>query len=63
MPTSAEPLEVLIANERDERLDVVTKIVEDLGHEVVGRARIDEVGPLRSAAHPRRRARRDRLGQ
>ena len=32
-----EPLRLLIANERQERLDAVTAVVENLGHVVVGR--------------------------
>lgn len=39
-------LQVLIANERGERLDTVTAIVEGLGHEIVGRGDITAVGPL-----------------
>jgi response regulator NasT len=40
-------LEVLIANERDERLDDVTRLVEALGHVVVGRVLdVEQVGPL-----------------
>jgi response regulator NasT len=36
-----------IANERDERLDRITRLVEDLGHQVVGRALdVEAVGPL-----------------
>jgi response regulator NasT len=44
-------LQVLIANERDDRLETITAIVEDLGHEIVGRAvNVDEVGPLSRSA-------------
>ena len=44
-------LQVLIANERDERLEIVTTIVEALGHEIVGRGiDIAEVGPLSRSA-------------
>lgn len=48
VPAAAvEPLRVLIANERDERLDVVTTLVHDLGHEVIARAiEIELVAPL-----------------
>ena len=46
----AEPehrLQVLIANERDDRLETITAIVEGLGHEIVGkRVEITEIGPL-----------------
>jgi response regulator NasT len=47
MPETDHRLQVLIANERDVRLDAITAIVEGLGHEVVGRGvEITEVGPL-----------------
>lgn len=47
MSDSPEPLHVFVANERDLRLDLVTSLVEDLGHIVVGRAlQVDQVGPL-----------------
>ena len=47
MPESDHRLQVLIANERDLRLDTITRIVEDLGHEVVGRGvDVTEIGPL-----------------
>jgi hypothetical protein len=40
-------LQVLIANERDDRLERITTIVEGLGHEIVGRGLdIGDVGPL-----------------
>jgi response regulator NasT len=40
-------LQVLIANERHDRLDKITALVEALGHEIVGSAvEIGEVGPL-----------------
>lgn len=40
-------LQVLIANERDDRLEKITAIVEGLGHEIVGRdLNIGEVGAL-----------------
>jgi response regulator NasT len=40
-------LRVLIANERDERLDAITSVVEGLGHEVVARGvEPSLVGPL-----------------
>jgi response regulator NasT len=40
-------LQVLIANERDDRLDAISGIVERLGHEIVARRfDITEVGPL-----------------
>lgn len=47
MPDPEPRLQVLIANERNERLASITAIVEGLGHEVVGRGvDIREVGPL-----------------
>jgi len=47
MPEIDHRLRVLIANERDLRLDAITAIVEGLGHEVVGRGvDVTEVGPL-----------------
>lgn len=47
MPETSPSLRVLIANERDERLDAITRIVEGLGHEIVARG-FDPllVGPL-----------------
>ncbi|MGN6796894.1 MAG: ANTAR domain-containing response regulator [Gaiellaceae bacterium] len=40
-------LQVLIANEHDDRLASITAVVTSLGHEVVGRAvSVAEVGPL-----------------
>jgi response regulator NasT len=37
----------LVANERDERLDAITRLVEELGHQVIERAlEIEQVGPL-----------------
>jgi response regulator NasT len=40
-------LQVLIANERDDRLEAITAIVEGLGHEIVGRGMdVSAVGPL-----------------
>ena len=48
MPETREPLQVLIANERDERLDRITAIVERLGHEISASSLdVGEVGPLR----------------
>jgi response regulator NasT len=46
-PEPGHRLQVLIANEQDERLETITAIVEALGHEVVGRdLDINGVGPL-----------------
>jgi response regulator NasT len=40
-----EPLRVFIANEQNERLDAITRIVQKLGHDVVARnISIDQVG-------------------
>jgi AmiR/NasT family two-component response regulator len=46
-PEPVEHLRVLIANELDERLDRVSRVVEGLGHEVVARSLDPQsVGPL-----------------
>jgi hypothetical protein len=47
MIDSRRKLRVLVANERDERLDKVAELVEGLGHEIVARSvEIGNVGPL-----------------
>lgn len=47
MPEPEHRLQVLIANERHDRLEKITALVEALGHEIVGSAvDIGEVGPL-----------------
>ena len=47
MPETEHRLQVLIANEQDDRLESVTAVVEGLGHEVVGRhVGVAEVGAL-----------------
>ena len=47
MDESPHRLRVLVANERDERLDRITTVVEALGHEIVARSlEIKDVGPL-----------------
>jgi two-component system, response regulator / RNA-binding antiterminator len=47
MPETEHLLQVLIANERDDRLESITAIVEELGHEIVGRGSdLGDVGPL-----------------
>ena len=47
MTVSDPKLRVLVANERDERLDRITSVVERLGHEIVARSlEIKDVGPL-----------------
>ena len=49
MVESPHKLRVLVANERDERLNRITTLVERLGHEIVGRSfEIKDVGPLRT---------------
>jgi response regulator NasT len=46
-PSPEHVLQVLIANERDERLERIADIVETLGHEVVGRdTDIEDIGRL-----------------
>ena len=46
-PEPEHQLQVLIANEQDARLAIVTAVVERLGHEIVGRdVEIADVGPL-----------------
>ena len=46
-PQPEHRLQVLIANEHDDRLQSITDIVEALGHEIVGRGlNVQEVGPL-----------------
>jgi response regulator NasT len=43
----SEPLRVLIANERESRLDIVLELVHGLGHEVVARGvDVSEIGDL-----------------
>jgi AmiR/NasT family two-component response regulator len=47
MIESPHKLRVLVANERDERLNRITTLVELLGHEIVARSlEIEDVGPL-----------------
>ena len=47
MTETEHRLQVLIANERDLRLESITAIVEGLGHEIIARGvDIDDVGPL-----------------
>lgn len=48
-----EHLRILIANEREDRLALVTPIVVGLGHEVIAREiNIDEVGPVTARERP-----------
>ena len=47
MPETEHRLQVLIANEKAERLAGITAIVEGLGHEIVGQGvAVSDVGPL-----------------
>jgi response regulator NasT len=47
MIESPQKLRVLVANERDERLNRITTLVDLLGHEIVARSlEIQDVGPL-----------------
>jgi len=47
MPEPEHRLQVLIADERDDRLESITAIVEGLGHEIVARGLgMGDVGPL-----------------
>jgi response regulator NasT len=51
MPQTEHRLQVLIANERDDRLAAITTVVEGLGHEVVGQnTDIGSIGPLSRSA-------------
>ena len=53
MESPAEHLRVLIANEPEERLAVVTQIVASLGHEVIsGEVRAGDIGELTQNVHP-----------
>jgi response regulator NasT len=50
---TAHPLRVLIANEREDRIELVTKLVAQLGHSVIaGSTNVAEVGALTSNEHP-----------
>ena len=52
-PEQTDRLRVLVANERDERLDAITTIVHRLGHDVVARnVNIDRVGAHTRAERP-----------
>jgi AmiR/NasT family two-component response regulator len=52
MPEPSQLLQVLLANERAEALDTITKVVESLGHEIVARVvNVEEVGPLSRREH------------
>jgi AmiR/NasT family two-component response regulator len=46
-------LRVLIANEREDRIGLVTRLVDELGHDVIaGSTDVSEVGSLTSQEHP-----------
>jgi response regulator NasT len=46
-------LRVLIANERDDRIGFVTRLVDEIGHDVIaGSTDVSEVGSLTSQEHP-----------
>jgi AmiR/NasT family two-component response regulator len=48
-----EHLRVLIANERRDRLALLTKVVSGLGHEVIGESiEVEEVGAVTARVHP-----------
>ena len=50
---TGNPLRVLIANEREDRIALVTKLVAGLGHDVIaGSTNVSQVGALTSSAHP-----------
>jgi two-component system, response regulator PdtaR len=52
MPEPYPRLHVLIANERESRLDTITEIVERLGHEIVARGvNVEQVGALSRREH------------
>ena len=46
------PLRVLIANERRDRLELLAHVVAGLGHEVIARDDVKEVGPVTAREHP-----------
>ena len=53
MTTDHHHLRVLIANEREDRIALVTTLVSGLGHTVIaGSTHVVEVGALTSAEHP-----------
>jgi response regulator NasT len=50
---SFEPLRVLIANEREERIGLVSRLVVELGHTVIAAStEVGDVGALTSREHP-----------
>jgi response regulator NasT len=52
-PMTTQPLRILIANEREDRIALVTKLVAGLGHVVIaGSTNVFDVGALTSHEHP-----------
>lgn len=50
---TAERLRVLVANERDDRIAIVTRLVAELGHAVIaGSTNVADVGALTAREHP-----------
>ena len=53
MPLTTDHLRVLVANEREDRIALVTTLVAGLGHTVIaGSTNVTEVGALTSSEHP-----------
>ena len=53
MPLTTDHLRVLVANEREDRIELVTTLVAGLGHTVIaGSTEVTEVGALTSQEHP-----------
>ena len=53
MPLTTDHLRVLVANEREDRIALVTTLVAGLGHTVIaGSTNVTEVGELTSSEHP-----------
>ncbi len=50
--SAPEPLRILVADGRRERLDEVARTVADLGHEVVGEGSLDDVAALTGSLRP-----------
>jgi response regulator NasT len=53
MPLTTDHLRILVANEREDRIALVTTLVAGLGHTVIaGSTNVTEVGELTSSEHP-----------
>jgi response regulator NasT len=53
MPLTTDHLRVLVANEREDRIALMTTLVAGLGHTVIaGSTNVTEVGKLTSSEHP-----------